>query len=235
MQIEMNSLTNVYQDAITRQKRDQLVLDHLEYVRQICGTMARRLPDHADIENLHSAGVVGLIEAAQNYDESQGTSFKTYSYRRIRGAIVDEIRRTSPLSQQAMQQVAKVKAELERLEPPVAPETLARNLGMTLEEIEEGLFNMRIAYPVHLDEFNGVDQSSFAPDDILEQREQVQHLATAIEHLEERDRMVVQLYYLEELRLKEIGQVLGISESRVSRILNRAEFRLKENIRQLAQ
>lgn len=227
----MKSVTNVYQDAAKRQKRDQLVLEHLEYVRQICGTLAKRLPDNVDLQNLQSAGVVGLIEAAQNYDESRGVAFKTYSYPRIRGAIIDEIRRNSPLSQKVMNSVSRIKAAIETIEPPATPELIASKTGMSVTEVEECLMAMKITTPQPWDESNNSTRIENSPAAGLERREQTQLVADAIEQLSERDRCVVQLYYLEELRLKEIGVVLGISESRVSRILARAELQLQEAIR----
>lgn len=227
----MKSLTKAYQEEVARQKRDALVVEHLEYVRQICGTLAKRLPPSADIQNLQSAGVVGLIESAQSFEESRGVSFKTYSYPRIRGAIIDEIRRTSPLSQKALNLVSRIRAELDRLEPPVTPEILATNLGIKVSEVEEGLIAMKVAYPVPWDETSCHAHATDHPESRLQYQEKLTMLADAIEQLPERDRTVIQLYYLEELRLKEIGVVIGVSESRVSRILARAELRLREAIR----
>lgn len=229
----MNSVTSVYEDAIKRQKRDQLVLDHLEYVKQICGTLAKRLPESVDLQNLQSAGVVGLIEAAQNYDESRGVVFKTFSYPRIRGAIIDEIRRNSPLSQKVMNMVSRIKSAMEQIEPPATPEQISAVSGLTISEVEEGLAATRIASPQPLDKSTQVEGECDQPDSRLDYKEKVQLLADAIEKLPERDRIVVQMYYMEELRLKEIGHVLGVSESRISRILARAELRLQETIRSI--
>ena len=227
----MNSLTSVYQDAIKRQQRDQLVLDHLEYVKQICGTMAKRFPDSVDLQNLQSAGVVGLIEAAQSFDPAREIAFKTFSYPRIRGAIIDEIRRNSPLSQKALNTVGRINAAIETLEPPTTPEQIAEASGLTVTEVEDGLAAARIASPQVWESDFQVAGSHELPEAQMAQQEKVGVLADAIEQLPERERMVVQMYYLEELRLKEIGVVLGVSESRVSRILTRAEHRLREIVR----
>ena len=227
----MNSVTNIYQDAAKRQKRDELVVEHLEYVNQICGTLAKRLPDNVDLQNLQSAGVVGLIEAAQNYDESRGVVFKTFSYPRIRGAIIDEIRRNSPLSQKVMNLVGRIKAAIETIEPPVTPELISEKTGLTVSEVEEGLEATRIASPQPWESSIKVASDNEPPEARMEHQEKVGLLADAIELLPKRDRTVVRLYYLEELRLKEIGVVLGVSESRVSRILARAELRIRESIR----
>ncbi|MGI9519868.1 MAG: sigma-70 family RNA polymerase sigma factor [Pirellulaceae bacterium] len=226
-------MTNVYRDAAKKQKRDELVLEHMEYVRQICGTLAKRLPDVVDLQNLQSAGIVGLIEAAQNFDESRGVAFKTFSYPRIRGAIIDEIRRNSPLSQRIMNAVSKVRKAIENMEPPATPELIAEATGMSLDEVDECLAAMRIANPQSWDESGNVPGSNSSVESRLEREEQVRLLADAIEQLPDRDQSVVQMYYLEELRLREIGVILGISESRVSRILARAELQLREAIRRM--
>lgn len=224
--------TSVYREAVTRQKRDQLVLDHLEYVKQICGTLARRLPEWVDIQNLQSAGVVGLIEAAQSFDEARGVAFKTFSYPRIRGAIIDEIRRNSPLSQKVMKTIARIREAIESIDTLATPELIAEKTGMTVEEVEEGLAASRMISPLPWDQISESEHQADSPDSQIEHRERVSLLADAIEKLPDRDRSVVQMYYLEELRLKEIGVILGVSESRVSRILSRAELRLREALRQ---
>lgn len=227
----MTPLTNVYQDAVKKQKRDQLIHDHMEYVRQVCGTLCKRLPDTVDMQNLQSAGMVGLIQAAQKFDESQGINFKTYSYPRIQGAIIDEIRRNSPLTQKVMKRVGMVRKALETLEPPATTEAIAEATQLTLQEVDECLLAMQISTPKHWDETDPVVGPESTPEAVLEKREQIQMLATAIEDLPERDRLVVQMYYHDELRLKEIGTILGISESRVSRVLANAELQLREMIR----
>jgi RNA polymerase sigma factor FliA len=223
--------SGVYEDAVRQQKRDELVLEHLEYVRQICGTFARRLPEWVDLQNLHSAGVVGLIEAAQNFEESRGVAFKTFSYPRIRGAIIDEIRRNSPLSQKVMGMVTKIWAALESIEPPATPEMIAAKTGLTLEEVEEGLAASRIIMPQQLDERAFQRQPNDHPGTGIERQELIKAIADAVESLPERDRLVVTMYYHEGLRLREIGTILGVTESRVSRILTRAELALREAVR----
>lgn len=227
----MTPLTNVYQDAVKKQKRDQLIQDHMEYVRQVCGTLCKRLPDTVDAQNLQSAGMVGLIQAAQKFDEAMGINFKTYSYPRIQGAIIDEIRRNSPLTQKVLKRMGIVRKALETLEPPATTEAIAEATGLTLQEVDECLLAIQIAAPKHWDETDSVAGSEATPEAILEKQEQIQMLATAIEDLPKRDRLVIQMYYHDELRLREIGVILGISESRVSRVLANAELQLREIIR----
>lgn len=229
-QPQVPSVPFVYQDASKREKRDQLITDHLDYVAHIANRLARRLPDWVDGENLQSAGVVGLIEAAQSFDESRGVVFKTYSYPRIRGAMIDEIRRNSPLSQKVIANVTRLRAAMENLEPPIMPEALSEATGLTLQEVEEGLAASRLLTPQTWDELGYVAPDQETPVSIAEQEEKTRILADAIESLPQRDRAIVQMYHMEEMKLKEIGMVLNLSESRVSRILDRAEKRLRDAV-----
>ncbi|MDG2013590.1 MAG: sigma-70 family RNA polymerase sigma factor, partial [Pirellulaceae bacterium] len=167
----MKPLTNAYQDAAKKQKRDRLIEDHMEYVRQVCCTLCKRLPGTVDLQNLQSAGMVGLIQAAQKFDESKGINFKTYSYPRIRGAIIDEIRRNSPLTQKAMHLVGKVRTALETLEPPATTEAIAAAAKITLQEVDECLLAMQIATPQNCDEAGSVADREITPDTALEQQE----------------------------------------------------------------
>jgi RNA polymerase sigma factor FliA len=232
----MEAATQRYANISRNENRESLILEHLEYVRQILGTMTPALPSSVDVDNLESAGVVGLIEAANSYDPKRGVVFKTYAYPRIRGAIVDELRRNSPLSQKMLKQIARIRNLCETLPPPVTPETIMEMTGMNFDDVEECLEAMRLAKPqpwsdllvaIHQIQAS-TDQQ---PDQAMEAKERSEILATCIEQMPERERIVLTLYHLEELRLLEIGEVLGISEGRVSRVLARAEQRLKELFR----
>ena len=226
----MQSISNPYRQVSKQEKRDQLILEHLDYVQQICSTLSRRFPEGVDLHNLQSAGVIGLIEAAQNFDPQRGVAFKTFAYTRIRGAIVDEVRRNSPLSQRIMRAISRIRAVADHMEPPYSLEELAAATGMTLDEVEEAMTAMRVASPQRWDEsFSTATQDRHdEPESAMEHEERKRLMADAIEQLPEKQRLVLTLYYLEELRLKEIGTVLNLSESRVSRILAKAELRLRQ-------
>lgn len=215
---------------------DDLIVQNLHYVRHILGKSIGSLPDGVDIENLESAGIVGLVEAAQQYDPTKGTSFRSYAYHRIRGAIIDELRRNCPLPQEMLQKIAKVRRATEQMEPPITPEAIARATELTVAQVEDCLEAIRLTRCSSWDEAaiggNRSTQSSLAgPYAEVELAEHKRLLADGIERLPYQERMAVTLYYLEDLRLKEIGAVLGLSESRVSRVLNRAELHLREFIR----
>jgi len=232
----MYATAKAYENTVRNQEQDQLILDHLEFVRQVLGRLAVRLPKDCDRENLEAAGVLGLIEAARNYDPQRGVVFTTYAYPRIRGAILDELRRNCPLSQSMLQNIARVRQAYESLPSPVSLEQLADAVDLTVDEVSECLHSIRLANPepwndLHCTMHTTWGQDSTAPSDAIELEEAKQVIADGIERLPERERIVITLYYVEDLRLKEIGEVLNLSESRVSRILSQAEFLLKEYVR----
>jgi len=233
----MNAGRKVYQDAFRKREQDQLILEHLEYVRQLLGKMAAGLPSGVDMENLESAGILGLIEAARKYDPNRGASFKTFAYQRIRGAILDELRRNCPLSQQKMQELAAIQEACESLPPPVTTEAIAEATGLAESTVEECLQAARLTQPEAWNDLHSMVHDHWsrsdhaAPEAEAERNEMKEILADGIEQLPDRERLVVTLFHMEDLRYKEIGQVLDLSESRVCRLLARGEFKLKEFVR----
>lgn len=230
-EVIMQQFAKAYRNVSNQQFRDELVLQHLDYVSHILNRIVAGLPDGVDIENLQSAGVVGLIEAASKYDASRNVAFKTFSYPRIRGAIIDELRANSPLSQKMMDLVKLVREAMENLEPPYTAEAIGIACNLPVEKVEEGLEAMRMN-PHQWDSSLTENSKSLwevrQPDDLMSRQEKQQQLADAIEALPERERLAVTLYYLEGLKLKEIGEVLSISESRASRVLAKAEMTLRQ-------
>ena len=232
----MSSAEKTYQARARSEFRDQLITEHLPLVRHILGRIGPRLPNAVDQENLEGAGILGLVEAAQHFDPVRGVTFKTFAYRRIRGAIFDELRRNSPFPQTMLRQIARVREVCESLPAPVTIETLIATTGMSQGEVEQTLEAMRLGIAQSWDESNTAGSSlqrtcGELPDQQVEQAELKQLLAHAIEALTEKERLVITLYYLEDLRLKEIGEVLDLSESRISRILAKAEFRVAQWIK----
>ena len=218
------------------QSRDQLILDNVDYVARILSTLTFKATSAEARENLHSAGVLGLVEAANSFDATQGVAFRSFAYRRIHGAIVDELRKQAPVSQIVLGHIGVVKKTYERLEPPVTPERLAEETDLTLEQIITALEAMRFIKPDDWNDLSDVVHGSWrcrdgSPDSLAEADELKEMLAKAIEDLPERERLVLTMYYTNELNLAEIGSVLDLSESRVSRVLASARFRLQEAMR----
>ncbi len=227
---------NTYDETMKRQQCDALVLENLHFVRHVLGKTVAHLPDHVDLENLEAAGVLGLVEAAQHFDPARGVSFTTFAYRRIRGAILDELRRNSPLPQRVFKLISIVRKACEQLETPITPDMIVDSTGLTLAEVESAIEAMR------LQRMQSGEESSFfisdlldaraeCPDEKIEQREIRDLMIESLQHLPKNERLVITLYYLEDLRLREIGELLNLSESRISRLLSRAEFALNQLMR----
>ena len=218
--------------------QDDLARSHMWLVRHIVGKVAIHLPAGVDLENLESAGMLGLVEAAWKFDTHRGIQFKTFAYTRIRGAILDELRRNCPLPQPMLEQVARLRKASEKLEGTGATVAeLAAAAGLTPGQVSDALAALRLTRMISWD--GAAKENDFGrddadlPEELLARKEQIGLLAQAIQDLPERERLIVTLYYLEDLRLKEIGAVLKLSESRVSRILSAALHQLKESIRRM--
>lgn len=231
----MHSAVKAYHKVCHMDLRDRLILEHLSYVRHILGKMLGTLPDHVDNENLESAGILGLVEAAGQFDPSRGIAFTTYAYQRIRGAILDELRRNCPVPQTILQHWGLIRDASSRMQPPLTSEKLAESTKLTVQEVETCLSAMRLTRPENwTDELAEVAVAGDRQADVdagSDRSDEKQILADAIEQLPERMRLAVTMYYLEDMRMKEIGEVLGLSESRVSRLLASAELQLKSIIR----
>ena len=219
--------------AARENSRERLIVENLPYVRKILSKLTVDLPAHVDRDGLESAGVVGLIEAANSYDPARGAAFRTFAYPRIHGAIVDELRKTSPVSQHMLEQLGKLREAYQQLSPPVTPEELARYTGLTLEQVQSCLEASRFLAPQAWNDLYCTLHSSWRdsterPERNLELEEIKRVLTECIQRLPEKQRLVLTMYHTDDLTLAEIGEVLGYSESYVSRLLSEASFQLKE-------
>ncbi len=248
----MNGLATYSTDNKRRggKPQEDLVTQHAGLVKRIAYHLMNRLPPSVQVEDLIQAGMIGLLEAGANYDSDQGASFETYAGIRIRGAMLDEIRRSdwTPRSvHRKAREVARVMREIENAEGRDARDVeVAEALDMTLEEYHQILADSsgaRIFSYDELSEFSevvpgGVEESARkgrnalldGPVKGLEQAHFKEALGDAIAGLPERERLVIALYYDEELNLREIGQVLGVSESRVCQIHSQAALRLRARL-----
>lgn len=219
-----------------RVRRDELIVSHLPLVKHVIGRMIGELPPGIDVDNLESAGVLGLVESAGKYDPNRNTQFKTYAYMRIRGSILDELRRNSPLPQHMLERVAIIRKAHRKLEAPVTVEMLVAATGLSADEVSDALAAERFSRMVSWEQTaqpNGWNplESMAPPYAEAERWEAIQQLGEAIHLLNPRERLAVTLYYREELRLKEIGAIMQLSPSRISRLLSRAIFELGEMLR----
>jgi RNA polymerase sigma factor for flagellar operon FliA len=226
--------------------RDQLVTDHIGLVRSMAHRLAQRLPTQVELNDLVSAGIMGLIDAASRYRASTGVPFSAFARRRIRGSMLDALRDLDwaprsirRLRRQLDTAMAQARHGLER-EP--AAEDVAAILKMSIEDYERALEQVRaleVGAVRQLDEV-GPDGHSLlelcidpgeAPDARLARRELQAHLAAAIQQLPDRERQILALYYEEELTLAEVGEVIGVGESRVSQLRSLALSRLRTLLR----
>jgi RNA polymerase sigma factor for flagellar operon FliA len=228
--------------TITPEQRDRLLLEHLPTVRFVARRIHERLPQHVDIEDLVSAGIVGLIDAFAKFDHAKQVQFKSYAQFRIRGAILDSLR-TLDWSPRELRRKGRAIEETIRLltqqlgRSPSEAE-IADGMKMTLGEYQALLGELKGleigSLNLERNEDGGDDELSYLPgsdrDEPLFQclkGELRQRLIDAIETLPEKERMVLTLYYYEELTMKEIGLTLGVVESRVSQIHSAAVVRLR--------
>ncbi|MGK2914379.1 MAG: RNA polymerase sigma factor FliA [Porticoccaceae bacterium] len=221
----------VYARNRARQK-DELASEHLLLVKRIAYHMVARLPASVDADDLIQVGLIGLLEATRGFQEGHGASFETYAGIRIRGAMIDELRRQEwvPRSvQRKARELAKgVRAVENRKQGPATAREVAEHLGLSLDDYYDATRNAAACRVVSIDDDDIPDVGGDGgPQDELQNDAFRQLLAGKIDHLPEREKLVMALYYDEELNLREIGEVLGVGESRVCQIHGQALTRLR--------
>jgi len=234
-----DTATNPY--AAVALDRDKLILDHVPLVKHIAGRMALDLPGGLERDDLYGWGMVGLVHAADSFEPGRGLKFSTYAFSKVRGAILDELRRADFLPRGRREKVREldraVSALSHRTGLAPSPEDIAKELGVSLDEVDEILLAAKSAGHASLD--SDVSDALFArlsdpeaqdPQGSAEWEETKALLVRAIGELSEQERTVITLYYAEELRLREIADVLGVTESRVSQIHTRALYRLNREL-----
>ena len=231
----MHSAVRAYHKVCKMDLRDRLILEHLYFVRHILGKMLGGLPDSVDNDNLESTGILGLVEAAGQFDPMRGIAFTTYAYQRIRGAILDELRRNCPVPQAVLQNWTLIREASVHMNPPLTAEKLAARTGLKVAEVDDCIAAMRLTRPESwADELGELPVPGHREEEVdAESRraEERKLLTDAIEELPEKMRLAITMYYLEDMRMKEIGKVLELSESRVSRLVAAGELQLKSIVK----
>jgi len=234
--------------AMSPGERDRLLVEHLPTVRYLARRIHERLPQHVELDDLVSAGVVGLIDAFSKFDHTKKVQFKSYAQFRVRGAILDSLR-TLDWSPRELRRKGRAVEEAIRTttqklgRAPMEPE-IAKEMGVSLPEYQALLGELKGLEigSLHMErsEDSGDEELSYIPGPVEDdplfrclKGEMKQRLADAIEDLPEKERMVLTLYYFEELTMKEIGLTLGVVESRVSQIHSSAVVRLRVALRSL--
>lgn len=226
---------------------EELVQRHLPLVRTVVGRLAMNLPAHVDMDDLYSSGLVGLLNAVRQFDPRGGSSFESYARVRIRGAVFDELRRLDWVPRSVHDKARKVQNAIQQLEQahgePPTEEAVARALHLSLTEYHDLLEEIRPATFVCLDAATPGDDDhdssrheSIADDtqpdplDCAARRELASLITARIASLPEAQRKVLALYYFEDMRLREIAEAFGVTESRISQIHSQAILAIKSHL-----
>ena len=228
--------------------RDRLILTYAPLVKYVAGRLGSGLPAHVDEGDLVSYGLLGLIGAIERYEPDRDVKFETYAIARIKGAIIDELRALDWVPRSVRSRAREIERAVGELESKLgrAPndDEIAGKVGITTGELEDSLTEISRTSIAALDELWTVsaggdqialidtieDESGPDPQSALSQTELREAIGEAIARLPEREKLVVTLYYYEELTLREIGEVLGVTESRVSQLHTKAILRLKSRL-----
>src|SRR4051794_19838855 len=253
--IELKDLWRRYKGSGDQAARERLVVAYSPLVKYVAGRMASGLPAHVEEADLISYGLVGLISAIERFELEREIKFETYAITRIKGAIIDELRSLDwvPRSVRARaREIERANSKLEHLlQRAPTDDEMSTELNITVEEFQESLLQISNSTVAALDELWTVSDSSGdqvslldtiqdpgAPDPaaVMDATDLKDRIADAIARLPEREKLVVALYYYENLTLREIGEVLGVTESRVSQLHTKAVLRLRgrmadENLR----
>ncbi len=237
-----------YRQSNDQALRDRLILTYAPLVKFVAGRVGASLPAHVDEQDLVSYGLLGLIGAIERFDPNREIKFETFAMARIRGAIIDELRSLDWVPRSVRTRARAIERAIAALEKELhrAPtdEEIAKKLGVTEDELDDSLLEISRSSVGALDELWSPsaggdsialidtieDEAGPDPETSLELSEVKEALAESISELPEREKLVVTLYYYEELTLREIGEVLGVTESRVSQLHTKAILRLKAHL-----
>ena len=238
----MPATADEFTPDLTAEQREQVILDHLPQVRLIARRIHERLPAHINIDDLISAGTLGLISAVDNFDSSQNVLLKTYAEYRIRGAILDSLRGLDIAPRQKRRQARQIEAAMAACEQHFgrAPteDEIAEELGLGLDEYRDWLVELE---HIQIGEFDPAssspapstvlrrlaDDHENLPSVVLERAELERLLGRSIDNLPKVERTVLALYYKEELNLREIAGIMDLHLSRISQLKSQAVLRLR--------
>lgn len=240
---QMN-LWKQHKESKNSETREKLILEYAPLVKYVAGRLSIYLGSHVEYDDLVSYGIFGLIDAIDKFDMSKGVKFETYASLRIRGAIIDSIRQLDWVPRtlrQKNKEVEKAFVHLEsKLGRPPQENEVADYLGVSIDELYKLLNDINVSHIISLDEFleqnyeanvDACGDNQFqSPAEHVESSELKELMTNAIDTLSEKEKMVVTLYYFEELTLKEISAIMKVSESRISQIHSKAITRLRSKM-----
>lgn len=228
-------------------EKEELIKSYLPLVRKVVHRLSGRLPKDVDVKEMLNSGIIGLVDALEKYDPKHETNFSTYAQFRIRGAILDSFRSQDWLPRSLRFKSHKIEEAYQIIEQklgrPATDEEVAGELGLEVEELRKLLGEVGSIVMLSFEELGfGHGEERFQANEWLASNsddplksllstEKVSLIARALDRLPEKERLVISLYFYEELNLKEIGEILGVTESRASQIRSRALIRLKNYLR----
>lgn len=229
----------------TSELRDQIIIEYAPLVKVVAGRLSMYLGYNVEYDDLCGYGIFGLIDAIDKYDPRKMVKFETYASLRIRGAILDQIRKMDWIPRTVRQKQRQIDAAMKEVESekgrPATDEEIAKKLGISDDELLDWQSQMKVTGVVSLNEYLemgteisndqvGTSAHFEKPETVAEQEEIKQKIAEALEGLTEKERKVVVLYYYEELTLKEISNLLEVSESRVSQLHTKALAKMRASL-----
>jgi len=238
----MKAAAHAHYRETQRASANECIARHSDLVRRIAHHLAARLPASVEVDDLIQAGMMGLIEASRSYDAEQGASFETYASIRIRGSMIDEIRRGDWVPRSVHRRARDAAATVRRLEQAsgraASATEVAQAMDMPVPEylrlLEDAARGQVLSLESRIEDQGELDTPTTGgptPQQVLERSQFGEELGKAIGQLPEREQLVLSLYYEQELNLKEIGAVLGVSESRVCQIHGQATLRLRGRLK----
>ena len=234
--IEKEKLWEEYQKNPTPKLREQLIIEYAQLVRLVAGRLSMYLGHNVEYDDLVSYGIFGLIDAIDKFNLEKNVKFETYASLRIRGAILDQIRKMDWIPRSVRQRQRKIDEAMKQIEmrtgKTASDEELAKQLGLTDEELCSWQTQLKVTNVVSLNELiDSVHPVRFSqPEEVVEEAELKEKLAESLELLTEKERRVIELYYYEDMTLKEISKILEVSESRISQLHTKALNKMRKKM-----
>ena len=236
---------NIMYTASGLTDKEECIREYAPLVKRIAHHLMLRLPSSVAVEDIIQAGMIGLLDAARRYDELRGAQFETFAAQRIRGAMLDELRQADWMPRSLRRDMRRVESAMSKLQQQLGRSPtegeVAGELGVQLTEYQQLLFESRGAQLVYYEDFHDDNDEDFFdrydcdggadPLAMLQDEKFRSALIGAIENLPERERMLMGMHYEQEMNLREIGEVLGVSESRVCQLHSQAVARLRSVLR----
>ena len=240
--VDKDKLWKDYQKKPTRELREQLIIEYSQLVKLVAGRLSMYLGHNVEYDDLVSYGIFGLIDAIDKFDADKNVKFETYASLRIRGAILDQIRKMDWIPRTVRQRQRKLDEAVKQIEAQTgktaSDDEIAQVLGISSDELLNWQSQLKVSNLVSMTEFeeNGTEpamdttyNSHFTqPEEVVEKEELKKTLVEALDALTEKERRVIELYYYEEMTLKEISKILEVSESRVSQLHTKSLTKMKK-------